>query len=249
LTSSDSIPRRATRQGAADAASEPTGSRPYHHGSLREALLEAGLMLLREKGPHDFSMRELAERVSVTRTAPAHHFQDKNGLLAALVTQGYRKLVDRRLEALQGLRADAREKMIVSALAYVRFALDEPALFSLMFSTIIKDRDRYADLVVAQRTAYYMLDDFMSELGLRYRSPDTEPVFAYGLWSLMHGISTLKINQPGAPSTIAKHSTERLVRDLVGTFLDGIVADAQPISPAAGSAPSKAHGSDHGSGI
>lgn len=198
--------------------------RPYHHGNLPDALIDAGIRMLKARGPHKFSLRELSENVGVTRTAPAHHFGDRNGLLAAIAAKGYQQLVKLRNNRIANTGDDVREKLIAAAASYVEFALSEPELFTLMFSTIIVNRDKYPDLVTAQRAAFYGLAGYVQELFEASEDTDVSNVVAYGLWSLMHGISTLKINQPGAPSTIQNIPVNHLSRQLAEVFLEGIRA-------------------------
>ena len=65
----------------------------YHHGDLRAALLAAGEEVLEESGVAGFSLRHVARRVGVSHSAPAHHFGDAQGLLAALATDGFRRFL------------------------------------------------------------------------------------------------------------------------------------------------------------
>ena len=67
-------------------------AKPYHHGNLREVLLESGLRLIAEVGPTGFTLRELARRAGVSHNAPYRHFRDRDDLMAAVATQGYRDL-------------------------------------------------------------------------------------------------------------------------------------------------------------
>ena len=67
-------------------------TKPYHHGNLREVLLESALRLIAEVGPTGFTLRELARRAGVSHNAPYRHFRDRDDLMAAVATQGYRDL-------------------------------------------------------------------------------------------------------------------------------------------------------------
>ena len=73
--------------------------KPYHHGNLREALLQSAIQLIAEVGPTAFTLREVARLAGVSHNAPYRHFQDKGALLAAVATQGYGELTDAMLEA------------------------------------------------------------------------------------------------------------------------------------------------------
>jgi len=108
-------------------ASTAPGERPYHHGNLRRALLDAALHEISERGPVAFSLRELARRAGVSHAAPAHHFGDKAGLLTAVAAEGYELLGDALGRALEsGAFLDV-------GLAYIEFAVGHPAHFDVMF--------------------------------------------------------------------------------------------------------------------
>ena len=106
---------------------------PYHHGALREALIEATESLLAERGPDGFSLREVARRAGVSPAAPAHHFGDAAGLLTAVATLGFAGLTEalERGHALGG--GDPRAALRGQGMEYVAFALRHPGRFRLMF--------------------------------------------------------------------------------------------------------------------
>src|SRR5271170_6750284 len=101
--------------------------RSYHHGDLRTAILTEAARLVAERGADRISLRELARGASVSHAAPAHHFTDRRGLFTALATQGFALLTDAR-----GHFADA-------ALAYVRFAIEHPGHYQVMFNKSLLD--------------------------------------------------------------------------------------------------------------
>src|SRR5947207_11340311 len=100
----------------------------YHHGDLRRALMAAAIEAIGEHGPAAVSLRDLARRANVSHAAPAHHFKDKAGLLTAIAVDGYDMLGD-------ALRADAGQAgpLLDVGASYVRFALEHPAHFEVMF--------------------------------------------------------------------------------------------------------------------
>ncbi len=105
----------------------------YHHGDLRQALLNAAEAVLLEKGVDGLTLRECARRAGVSHGAPAHHFGDVRGLLAELTAIGYEQLDERmRAERLAASPAPI-EQLIATGLAYVDFAIAQPARFRLMF--------------------------------------------------------------------------------------------------------------------
>jgi len=113
----------------------PAPRQGYHHGDLRSALLDAGLRLLRERSVDDLGLRELAREVGVSPAAIYRHFPDKSALMAALAVEGLE-----RLGAAQRLATQAagggQAGFLASGMAYVRFAVDNPALFRLVFGAV-----------------------------------------------------------------------------------------------------------------
>jgi AcrR family transcriptional regulator len=109
-----------------------TDSRPYHHGNLRQALLQAAETALEARGATGLSLRELSREVGVSHTSPRRHFADKQALLDALAQSGFQRL-DAALAAAQKARArNFSARLTILAQAYLEFALKHPALWVLM---------------------------------------------------------------------------------------------------------------------
>lgn len=107
-------------------------SRSYHHGDLREQLLQRAEQTLRETGAEQLSLRQLARDVGVTHNAPSRHFRDKQALLDALAQAGFERLgAAYRAIGTEGLFVERFHRM---AHVYLRFAVDNPALLTLMFA-------------------------------------------------------------------------------------------------------------------
>lgn len=106
--------------------------RPYHHGSLRETLIEEGRRILLEEGPQAVTLRELARRAGVSHGAPQRHFQDRDALLDAIAAQGFEELADQ----LEGARAPGTPETRLQEYAkvHVGFAVANGPLMELMFS-------------------------------------------------------------------------------------------------------------------
>ena len=104
----------------------------YHHGELREALLETAETLLQEDGPSGLSLRKVGRQLGVTPGAPYRHFEDKDALLAALATEGFRKLRAAILGGQEG-SVDGQERLRRAGVGYLSFASSHPELFRLMF--------------------------------------------------------------------------------------------------------------------
>ena len=107
-------------------------AKPYHHGNLREALLRAAIRLIAEVGPTAFTLREVARRAGVSHNAPYRHFRDKNDLMTAVATEGYRELTEAMERAARGQNR-AIDRLKYAGLAYIEFALRRPEHFTVMF--------------------------------------------------------------------------------------------------------------------
>src|SRR5579864_3662327 len=106
--------------------------RPYHHGHLREALLQGAVRAIAELGPAAFTLREVARRAGVSHNAPYRHFRDKEALLAAVANEGYRELTAAMLAA-AGRQVRGVDRLKHAGLAYIEFALRRPEHFTVMF--------------------------------------------------------------------------------------------------------------------
>jgi AcrR family transcriptional regulator len=171
-------------------------SRPYHHGDLRDTLVEAGLALLEAEGIEALSLRELARRVGVSHAAPSHHFPDKRALLAALAAHGFATLAEQMDRATSRAGDDPVRRLTAAGVAYVRFALAHPRLFRLMFGSDFDERDHFPDLAAAGDVAFAVLLD-AAEAALQSRGdhdPDHLVLTVAACWSSVHGLATLAMD-------------------------------------------------------
>lgn len=158
--------------------------RGYHHGALRQTILDAALEVIASDGPAAVSLRDLARRAQVSHAAPAHHFKDKAGLLTAIAVEGHALLAD----ALVAASAGARPGLLDVGASYVRFALDHPAHFEVMFRPDLYHADS-ADLIAARTRAAAALEAAVASApAARDRGGRAMGLAA---WSLAHGFATL----------------------------------------------------------
>jgi len=181
----------------------------YHHGDLKAAILAQAAVLVAERGADGVSLRELARAAGVSHAAPAHHFTDRRGLFTALATEGFQLLAT----ALTAARPD----FVDAALAYVRFALDHPGHYAVMFDKSLHD-DTDPGLVAAQDAAGLELRRGVGTLSDPRAQADPEAA-ALAAWSLVHGFATLWLN--GAVTTPATGdgpiaTVQRVARMLFG---------------------------------
>jgi AcrR family transcriptional regulator len=148
----------------------------YHHGDLRSALLHSAGELLEEQGLESLSLREAARRAGVSHNAPYRHFPDRDALLAALAAEGF--------DMLAGALGDRAGREMGEA--YVRFALEHPNRFRLMFGGRLK-LERHRELASAARRTYEGLVAAFHDL------PSPE-IAAAAAWSLVHGLAQLLLD-------------------------------------------------------
>jgi AcrR family transcriptional regulator len=162
--------------------------RPYHHGNLREALLEAAVGLIAEAGPKGFNLREVARRAGVSHNAPYRHFRDKDELLATVAAQGFDELTRAMLRAgTPGMKPV--DRLRGAGLAYVSFALRRPEHFTVMFETPPAECSREA----GQRAfdaLLRLIEDCQRAADLP--AADARSV-AMVAWSVVHGVAKLAL--------------------------------------------------------
>ena len=163
--------------------------RPYHHGDLRRSLIDAGLELLKQREAEQLSLREVARTVGVSATAVYRHFPDKNALLDALAAEGLGRLAAAQHAAAEA--AGGGEKgFVATGVAYVRFALANPALFRLTFgATASRDILDQPPEHLPDAMAFLRANarDAAARMGL---DPKTVTVHA---WAIAHGLATLML--------------------------------------------------------
>lgn len=161
-----------------------TAARRYHHGNLREAVVEAGLAMLEEGGADTISIREAARRIGVSSAAVFRHFSNREAVLAAMAARGFAELATDLREAQQS-DDDAIKAMGV---AYVGFALRHPGLFRLMFGAGLLNRDRHSDLHSSSAAAFSLLDA-AAGAGAGNSRDD-----AVARWARVHGLAHLALD-------------------------------------------------------
>jgi AcrR family transcriptional regulator len=164
----------------------------YHHGDLERALLEAALRTIREDGVQGLTLRGVAARLGVSRTALYRHFEDKTALLAAVAAAGFRLLHDALTRAIAKAAAEGTDTLQEMARAYVHFALSNQSHYQTMFGGFLTDWSRYPDLIEHGEAAFNVLVETIRDEQRRGRIVAGDPLeLAEITWSLSHGIATL----------------------------------------------------------
>ncbi|HEY1783481.1 MAG TPA: TetR/AcrR family transcriptional regulator [Roseiarcus sp.] len=161
-------------------------TRPYRHGNLPAALLDAARKILDEDGSQAIGLRETARRVGVSATAAYRHFTSKDDLLASVAAEGFRELATAMEDATRGPNLLTR-----AGLAYIEFADQNPGLFRLMFGPVLAERGKYPALHAATVSVEDVLLRGVAELDQRGFD---ENLAAMAAWGLVHGLSHLIVD-------------------------------------------------------
>ena len=166
----------------------------YHHGNLRQALVQAGLDILAQEGVSALSLRGCAARVGVSHAAPKNHFQNLDRLIAAICAEGHRRLAAEMRARLAATGSDPRARITAAAEGYLAFAMENADLFRLMFS------QRRSDHVDAERReagdgAYAILREICAPLATRINGVGVARATVETMvWSYVHGYAALAVN-------------------------------------------------------
>ncbi len=179
-------------------------SRPYHHGHLRRALLDAALQVLTEEGLAGLTLRAVARRAGVSEAAPYHHFASKAALVEALVRETLDQLAQALQKAIQVTEGTPLDRLVAVGGAYVRFALERRASFSILYrpelralSHPVLDTDGLArsPLDRAGMAAYQVLLDAIvaCQQAGEVVPGDPRPL-ALTAWATVHGLAQLLLD-------------------------------------------------------
>ena len=167
----------------------------YHHGDLRRQLVAATEEIILERGIDGFTLREAARRAGVSPAAPSHHFRDARGLLSEVALLGFQEFGDALLAADKRGGVDAHKRLYEQGLAYVEFALNNPARFQLMFSNSKCDME-YKNFAETADRSFAALERAV-RAAANLKPSDEMTADAYGLlmamWSIVHGFAHLAL--------------------------------------------------------
>jgi len=191
----------------------------YHHGDLRQALIDAGLKVLAGEGLEALSLRRVAREAAVSASAPYRHFKDKQALLAAISENGFRQL--------QAMLAESNEKtpgdLDASGRAYISFAIENPQSYRLMFTNrVLCDENAEESLKEAGQEAFLALVETI-EAGIKAGGISETESHQLGLaaWSLVHGVAMLVIDGIFERGAFADLSAEQILSVCQAHFKNG----------------------------
>lgn len=163
----------------------------YHHGNLRETLVEAALDILANEGIAALSLRSIARKSNVSQAAPYSHFRNKKELISTVAESGFQKLAIKMAEDASGsATTEARINKLVYS--YIEFAQSNKPLFQLMFSKEISDMKGSETLAMTAGKSYSLISAALS----KSENSETDTNFlTVAIWSLCHGLTNLIIDE------------------------------------------------------
>ena len=164
-------------------------SRPYHHGDLRRALVDAARRLLESEGPSALSLRAVAREAGVSPAAPYHHFKDKAELLDAVAQEGWDILDQQMIEA--KAKASGPQQLTALGLAYVCFARDNPALYRVMYDAARDKEMLPAEADQNDDSAYCQVRNTMVEYGANPDDATHLELSTIAAWCAAHGLAEM----------------------------------------------------------
>jgi AcrR family transcriptional regulator len=196
--------------------------RSYHHGNLKEALLNAALELIAKKGAAGFTFAEAARWAGVSPAAPYRHFHDRDELLASVAQRGFEQFEAALTKAWDNGRPEPFAAFDRLGKAYLAFARSEPAYYSAMFEAGIP-LDTSPDLVQAGERAFAVLRTAVETMVATMPAKDRPPVgmMAFHIWSLSHGIASLFARGDAARRSLPM-PPEELLEAAVLIYLRGL---------------------------
>jgi AcrR family transcriptional regulator len=186
----------------------------YHHGDLRRALLDEALATIRTEGVEGLTLREIGTRLGVSRTALYRHFADKAALLEAVATEGFRRFREQLVSAWEGAgRGPAGFNAM--GVAYIRFAIANPAHYRVMFGGFIDPDAGQSELTIEAAGALQALVDALTALQRDGLARDDDPAtMAMFVWAVVHGVAMLGIDGelrgPVGVEKLTQYALERL---------------------------------------
>ena len=194
----------------------------YHHGNLREALIEAALALITEHGPLGFTFAEAARQAGVSPAAPYRHFRDRDDLLAGIARSGFERFAEALAAAWNSGTPDPIAALQRLGRAYLDFAREQPGYYAAMFEAGISPESSTELRDVSER-AFAILRDAAETVSFKLPKERRPPalMMALHIWSLSHGVASL-FARPGGVHRPLPMSPDDLLEAGVLVYMQGL---------------------------
>lgn len=195
--------------------------RGYHHGNLRQALVEATLSLVEEKGPTGFTLAEAARIAGVSPAAPYRHFKGREDLIAEVALQGFEMFADLLQQAYDTGGVSALSRFEATGRAYLAFARRQPGHYIAMFESGVSLAGN-SQLAHASGRAIGVIATAAATLGAHLPAEERPPatLIAHHIWALSHGV--VELFARGTPGGRTAFSPDELLETGTGIYLRGL---------------------------
>jgi len=193
----------------------------YHHGDLKNALIQAGVEILSKEGIEGLSLRKVAQRAGVSHSAPYSHFPDKQSLIAAISTEGFKRLYNDLDAAVSLHQGDPKQQLQEGAWAYVQFAMNNMDTFKIMFSGVLEKEKEYPAFVEISRKTFDRVVEVVracQDFGILRAAP--ADILAVSVWGQLHGIISLMLEGQISHTVLDRFT----IRDIVLFALDQMMS-------------------------
>ena len=193
----------------------------YHHGNLRQALVDAALKLIEEKGPTGFTLSEAAKLAGVTPAAVYRHFDGREDLIAEASRQGYEIFADVMQYAYDKGQPSALAAFSATGRAYLAFARRYPGHYIAMFESGISV-NKTPELAAVSARARGVLERAAEDLSRHIPENRRPPaaMFSAHVWALSHGV--VELFARNSPGTASPFPPEDLLESAIGVYLRGL---------------------------
>ena len=202
----------------------------YHHGNLKQALMNAALLQIKENGVEKLSLRAVAKAVDVSQSAPYRHFKNKQSLLRTLAVEGFNKLTSVLKTSIADPALEPLRALQLCGISYIEFAIDNPEQFRLMFGSRLQQCESNDDCKQAAGHAYEVLNQVITRCVAEQLV--LEPSIELGslaAWAQVHGLALLIID--GALTTENDEQQRWIAEQVTGLFARQISKESDPQFP------------------
>lgn len=184
----------------------------YHHGDLKNALIQAGVEILAKEGVDGLSLRKVAQHAGVSHSAPYAHFPDKQSLIAAISTEGFNQLYAELEAAISPYSKNPKKQLFDGAKTYVRFAEENTDTFKIMFSGVLEKEKDYPSFVEISSKMFKLVVEVVQacqDTGILPTAP--ADLMAVSVWGQIHGIVSLSLEGQVSHTVLNKYSCQEIV--------------------------------------
>ncbi len=208
-------------------------AKKYHHGDLENALIQAGVEILSKEGVEGLSLRKVAKRVGVSYAAPYAHFKDRQALIAAISTEGFKQLYAALDTAISRHATDPKQQLVEGVCAYVQFAMDNTAIFKVMFSGVLeKEKDYPAFVEISHKTFERVVDIVRACQEAGILSSTSPELMAVSIWGQVHGVISLALEGQISHTVLDRFTLQDIVQSGIDQMIVGNTLKArQPKTP------------------